>query len=256
MEVTMATLYFIQEGVWVIVYVRSDVTVRSWQGSVILPKIGMGHIAINTAYSIADQWAVEPQHQGDALIFKAETQTGFSGENELFRFSLPQGSYPVWFSPDTTMFSDAWYKIPVETRFPHFPLTVNVSRQMVEDVIPDTTAPEPFNLSASFQGKFFNSQPSVIFYAKDLQSGVSHYEARETTDNGLLDWHAVQSPYILPADAQSIEIKAVDYFGNERVESLTLRTHSLLTLSLVSVLLAGTALFFVLQKLFRTRKRS
>jgi len=100
------------------------------------------------------------------------------------------------------------------------------------DISTDTQAPEYFDVTL-VQGPSEGNQYSyIIFSTTDKQSGVDHYEVREMDPNqfGFLSWVArpsywveAESPYVLRDQKlhSTIQVKAVDKHGNERIVEYT-----------------------------------
>lgn len=87
------------------------------------------------------------------------------------------------------------------------------------DLLPkDITRPDEFNIKIIKDLKINNGQFSIIFYAQDKDSGISHYEVKEGDD----DFKKIESPYLLNNQdlTKEIQIKAVDNEGNYRIQSI------------------------------------
>ena len=245
---------FIQEGADVIVQVKSDVLTNAWQGSVILPKSAQ-NVRVNIGASFADIWQQTPVQNGSQIHFTAGKINGFIGEEELFRFSLaPGNAYPLQFSKDTSAYLNDGLGTKAQVSIPASPFVVNVSAEMISPTT-DTVPPESFIPQLYLQEGFFDERPVVLFSTKDLQSGVSHYEVRELTDSGTIDWHTAESPYLISSDVKSIEIKAVDYYGNERIEMLNVRANPFFTLSVIAVVILGIAILYTISRWRKPRKK-
>ena len=102
----------------------------------------------------------------------------------------------------------------------------------VTDVSADTQAPEYFDITLVPGPSAGNEYSYIVFSTTDKQSGVDHYEVRETDPNqfGFLSWIGrpsywteAQSPYVLRDQRlhSTIFVKAVDEHGNERIVEYT-----------------------------------
>lgn len=91
-----------------------------------------------------------------------------------------------------------------------------------EELIKDSTPPEPFEIEVSEESSVFGGKYFVTFSTQDKQTGVDFYEVKE----GNKDWKRGESPYLLEDQnlTSIIKVKAVDKAGNERIaEYLPLR---------------------------------
>lgn len=213
----MARFYFEQLEGRVEVRITSDVPMNAWQGSVLLP-FDLRNVKVNTAHSISDVWQESPTFRPGKISFTGGRLNGFVGDGILFEFTVPPGSYSLRFSPETSAYLNDGMgtKSQTDLRTLDFSLSSDAAISTTEDKTP----PEPFVPTIYRERGFFDGNPVAIFSARDLQSGISHYEVRETIDGGIIDWHVGRSPYLINPDVRMLEIKAIDYFGNERVETL------------------------------------
>jgi hypothetical protein len=94
----------------------------------------------------------------------------------------------------------------------------------------DVTAPELFEIILETEVGVARGRYFISFNTTDKQSGIAYYEVRETDPErwGFLSfvprqaqWIAVESPYVLRDQSlnSTIQVKAVDKAGNERVVS-------------------------------------
>lgn len=103
----------------------------------------------------------------------------------------------------------------------------------------DLTEPEPFVLEIQQSADVFGGQYYLIFNTNDKQTGIDHYEVRESELSGLDQnktwysplfswlpsagtepvWQRANSPYVLKDQTLSslIEVRAIDKAKNERV---------------------------------------
>ncbi len=84
--------------------------------------------------------------------------------------------------------------------------------------ISDAVQPDLFEVVLSKDEAIFNNQYFIIFNTHDSDSGIDHYEVKEGNGNFML----ATSPYLLQDQSlsKSIEVKAVDFYGNERLSKL------------------------------------
>lgn len=111
--------------------------------------------------------------------------------------------------------------------------TSTPQNEWLSDVQSDTIAPELFDITLVPGPSVGNPQSYIVFSTTDKQSGIDHYEVRETDPDrfGFLTWLPerssffveASSPYILRDQTltSKIIVKAVDKNGNERVVTYT-----------------------------------
>jgi len=121
------------------------------------------------------------------------------------------------------------------------------------DIAVDTQAPEYFDITLVQGPSAGNAYSYIIFSTTDKQSGIDHYEVREMDPNqfGFLSWVArpsywipAESPYVVRDQRlhSTIQVKAVDKKGNERIVEYTPPMSPLVRYTTPSVLiLAGYA---------------
>ncbi len=102
--------------------------------------------------------------------------------------------------------------------------TEPLKKGWLEEIKQDVFSPEPFQIKiqqepTAFEGKYF-----IIFVTTDKQTGLDHYEVKETRNRHetehetTLNWKVAESPYLLKDQGLKsiIKVKAVDKAGNER----------------------------------------
>ena len=133
--------------------------------------------------------------------------------------------------------------------------------EWLERVREDDVAPELFSIVLNNDPSVARGKYYIVFSTTDKQSGIDHYEVRETDPKrwGFLSWIGrearwvvAESPYVLRDQSlnSTIQVKAVDKAGNERVVNYhppaeLARTPYLLFLMWgLGILLLGGASFF------------
>ncbi len=108
------------------------------------------------------------------------------------------------------------------------PLSLNIGSQtgMAAPIAKDFNPPEEFHPQVVSDPSIFNGQYFLVFAADDKESGIDHYEVLETWFNGTpsnAGWATAESPYLIKDQslAKYILVKAVDKFGNYRIETMT-----------------------------------
>ena len=231
----MTKFYFEQNNQIVSVKLQSDDLVNAWSGSVILPKsIQVSNII--TADTITEIWQKVPQLEEGQIVFTGGRPNGFKGDGILFQFVVDRGSYFLDFSPDTATYLNDGLGTRSESILESFnyqlasdiPIKVRIDKE------------PPFSPVVYKDEDFFDGQPVIIFSTRDFESGISHYEIRETTKNGVSNWQNAESPYLINPDVKRIEIKAVDAFDNERIAILNIKPEFLaLKLVILGIIFLG-----------------
>jgi len=124
-------------------------------------------------------------------------------------------------------------------------------QKMERDKIP----PEDFKIEIARDSATFDNQYFIVFSTVDKQTGIDYYEIKE----GLWGWKKVTSPYVLKNQSltSSIQVRAVDKAGNERVVNLVATRVSILRqiiLVFVLILVGILLLLIILNKLRKKRK--
>ena len=88
------------------------------------------------------------------------------------------------------------------------------SNPWVDELLADTTPPEPFTVQVESTKDVFGGAYFAVFSTVDKQSGMDHYEILE---NGV--WGKVTSPHVLADQTihSPIQVKAIDKAGNVRI---------------------------------------
>lgn len=211
----MTNFYFQQRDNTIEVRLASDEPVNAWQGTVLLPE-DLSVERILTVGTISDIWQMSPRRQDDGIVFTGGRPGGFSGDGLLFKFTAESGRYITRFSQETAAYLHDGQGTPAETEL----TTLAVEPVTTEETILDAVRPQSFRPIILRDEQYFEGRPVAIFSTEDSGSGISRYEVREHTDAGIGDWQLAESPYLINEGVYKLEIKAVDNFGNERIEPL------------------------------------
>lgn len=231
----MITFYFEQQENIVSVKIAADVSVNAWEGSVTIPKtLNVGNII--TAGSIVEIWQTTPRAEGKNIVFTGGTTNGFSGDGVLFKFIVGRGNGTFTFSKDTVAYLNDGQG--TQGSITTQPLTYYLAQKAVVEPRIDREPPQPFEPVLYREKEFFDGSRVLVFSARDFESGISHYEIRETTKQGIGNWRPAESPYVVYEDVTRIEVKAVDAFNNERIAVVNVTQVSWL---LYTALLLGIA---------------
>lgn len=237
----MTGFYFKQVGNIIEVRFSTDTSVNAWTGRVFL-SAPPGNLRIMSADSIAAIWQTTPQWNGQSISFTGGTPNGFTGDGVLFSFLPPPGSYGLSFASGTAVYLNDGLGTAVTPTLNQLAAQISAATSTLDNV-----PPEPFTPTLYQNKSFFDGKLVAIFSTADLQSGINHYEIKEITDRGVSNWHLAQSPYLVQNDVQTLEIKAVDNFGNSRIETLNIRPGALnlwLLGAILAVVVLGTLILY------------
>jgi hypothetical protein len=216
------------------VFVDTDgFDINAVEGVVTFPSAFADVVAVSDGNSIVSLWVERPKAKCEAqcrVPFAGIFPGGFNGNDApIFKIVLrakQEGSYQLTVEEERVLLNDG---LGTETEVREAPLTLAVSEEAgtvgevgeVEDDVP----PEPFAPVVGQSTDVFRGAPFVSFATQDKQSGLDHYEVRESRPffhTVLGKWVEAESPYRLnDTDLQStIEVKAIDRAGNERLAEL------------------------------------
>ncbi len=226
---------------------QSDATVNAWSGAVAV-KGPIQNAKILTAGGVTELWQEPPHWNGNEIDFTGGKPNGFSGEGTLFQIILGNGDYQLSFAPQTA----AYLNDGLGTKAPVIlESLVFDGRAETLNLAKDTEPPEPFTPTLYQEKDFFDNKPVAMFSASDRDSGVNHYEVREITEKGSGFFKEAQSPYLINGDVKTLEIKAVDNFGNERIETLNVKSGTSDWYSIILILAGFAALAFIVYNIRR-----
>lgn len=189
------------------------------------------------------------------------------------------GVATIAWAPETTAYLNDGLgsKAPLGTLGTTLTLNPTIGQEIVDawrlEVSDDTLPPEEFSIAlerseTAFEGKYF-----IVFNTTDKQTGLSHYEVIEETNEkaklfgfgaATAPWERARSPYILKDQSltSTIRVRAVDKAGNEYVATL-LPTERGVTIPWLFIALAGAGVtvilasaIFMLALKRRNRKRA
>jgi len=250
----MTNLYFEQNGNTIAVHAKTDVSVNAWSGVVRVADTNVV-ASILTKDSDGIFWKTIPSIEGGKGIqFAGGLPNGFTGDIVLFRFVLRAPASSLSFSSDTALYlGDGAGTEVVVAGAPFIPSAGVVYAPSSE--LRDTVPPESFTPELYRDGAMFGGNPVVLFSARDLDSGIQKYEAREITARGLGDWRIAESPYVINPDVTTIEIRAYDNAGNIRTESLpTLSTVS--NIEMYAIAIGAVIMLLLVYTISKWRKNS
>jgi len=215
---TMTKFYFKQIDNFIEARLNTDVSVNAWSGGVKFGAPGKD-LKIITSDSVTTIWQTLPHLEGEELIFTGGEPNGFIGDGLLFKLLVVPGKYDFSFDPMTSAYLNDGAGTKTDVVFES--LKFSLAQESASPPYLDREPPEHFSPSSYQKEGLFDGKPVLIFEAKDAVSGINHYEVREFTDRGETAWQRAESPYLLNDDVEKLKIKAVDNFGNERIETFS-----------------------------------
>ncbi len=141
-----------------------------------------------------------------------------------------------------------------------------ISKQIPFSEIPiietDTTPPEPFTPEVGSSPNLFDGKWFLVFATQDKESGIDHYEIRESRRKTKREtgakWLGAESPYLLKDQKLKsyVYVKALDRAGNERIAIIEprypLRWYENYLVWLI--ILLGTAVIYVVRRFLWKKK--
>lgn len=212
----MATFYIVREGHTFSVRFSSEDAVNAWSGAI--EVLGGSVTRIQRDRSIATVWQTAPRSISHTVQFTGGTPRGFSGDGELFRFDVASVGedelVAITFSPETAAYLHDGFGTEADVTLEGFsgPAAATPTVDRIDREPPAEFVPVIIRDAATF-----GDDALLVFETSDALSGVDHYEIRTVTELGVLDWHEAESPYLLHRDVRTVEVKAIDGAGNERV---------------------------------------
>ncbi|OGZ57572.1 MAG: hypothetical protein A2827_01110 [Candidatus Spechtbacteria bacterium RIFCSPHIGHO2_01_FULL_43_30] len=103
-------------------------------------------------------------------------------------------------------------------------LLSKVEDEWHDEIMLDSTSPEPFIVSVSKHKDIFGGKYFISFSTVDKQTGIDHYEVFEYFDGKVSETKNAASPYLLDNQELNgiIRVRAVDKRGNEAISEIRL----------------------------------
>lgn len=178
-------------------------------------------------------WITRPEVCNNSEVcFSGISPGGFAGENEKIAsliFTPKQSGTTTLSLPKARMLlhDGKGTDIPVQSQSLQVFIEKRIGAASTGDSleIVDTEPPEVFSPKVVTHPDVYDGKYVLIFDTKDKQTSVVAYYVKEYTFPGLsflARWHKADSPYILRDQLlqSTIEVKAIDEEGNERVMTL------------------------------------
>ncbi len=212
-----------------------DENINVFAGKIAFPDELLELKNINSGNSIVNFWVEQPSLISKSFIlYSGMTPGGYRG-GKGFIFSMiflakQEGSGSIEFREGKLLKNDGRgtsadlgiknlelriYDLGIEPLHPKSYILYSQDKEPPESFAPEVAA-DP----TVFDGKWF-----LVFATQDKDSGIDHYEVKETRQKFLgifLKWIPVESPYVLrDQELKSyVLVKAIDKAGNTRVEKI------------------------------------
>jgi hypothetical protein len=217
-------------------------------------------LRIDEGNSLVSLWIDPPKIKDGKIHFEGIVPGGYAG-NQMYLFSLfvlfrEEGQASLSSTNEKVLLHDG---LGTETAVhgSTLVLTVDPAAEAGPATVPvDDERPEPFELIVTHDASLFDDRPVLIFNTEDKLSGIDHYEVRE---NGQFffqkgRWVKAESPYLLErVHGGSIDVKAVDKSGNERIASYATGRSVLFTIGLLLLGILFLIFLFVFVRAYLRR---
>ena len=204
------------------VLVQSDVAVNAFDLTLNYDPNIFEFNSFNTAHSIIDFWHSSPKVLAPGTIKLEGGSTrpfsGASGEIASIEFhTKAEGSATIALSNAQVYLADG-KGTAVSSYASYLMLAIASSSPIVSVAeIKDETQPV---LYAQVEKNPYDSAPLVVFQAIDKESGVQSVLMRSRAWISWDDWKPVSNPVALAGGVWALELKAVDNYGNQTVETM------------------------------------
>lgn len=213
------------------------------------------------AGSIINFWLEKPHIQNNHLQFSGVSIGGYIGKKGLLAdliFETTEDKFFIEILPSSkVLLNDG---LGTETKLKTESKVFEIEKLKYQTLIEDKFPPESFNIYLNRDKEIFNNKYYIVFQTTDKQSGIAYYEIAEKqslTKPDLKDLNFIkaESPYILKDQTlrSYIFVKAVDKFGNEKIEYLKPKFY--LSLDEFFYFLILLLLFILAKKLFDKIKK-
>lgn len=100
-----------------------------------------------------------------------------------------------------------------------FVVSKNIGVEPKQPFVQDRALPQPFPITPSKSSYVFDNQKFISFNSQDKESGISHYEVKESFLGIGGKWEKSDSPHKLSDQKllSIIRVRAIDNFGHERI---------------------------------------
>ncbi|MCS7200857.1 MAG: hypothetical protein NZ822_01760 [Patescibacteria group bacterium] len=210
--------------------------------------------------SIIVFWLEKPYLDKNVLVFSGIIPGGYTGKNGLLTkliFEYRDGAKIEVLPSSQFLLADGLgTKAKIEVTSFNLPYLGKLDNFVLEDRHP----PERFKIYVTRDKNMFGGRYYITFETKDKQSGIAYYQVRELTFlpySKMENFHFenVKPPYVLKDQTlrSYVVVKAVDKFGNERIEILKPQ-RKILVDEIILLLLFGILIFIFFNLFYNKRK--
>lgn len=203
--------------------------INAIEGKIIYPIDLLEIKNIYDGDSVMSFWMEKPSLKSESYIsYSGIIPGGYSGKDgKIFSivFQAKKEGFGDIEISDAKLLIDNGKGTESKTKISNFHFTI--SEKNKEIIIlknnKDNKPPESFVPQIAHDKNIFNDKWFLVFVAQDKDSGIDYYQIYETSKKILpkyAEWMTAESPQILTDQKLKsfIYIKAVDKFGNERIE--------------------------------------
>lgn len=207
--------------------------INAIEGKVIFPGDILELKEIRDANSIINLWIEQPKiDSNNRIVFSGVTPGGYKGEKGLLISLIFQakkeGQSTIEISEAKALRNDG-KGTPVSLVNSNFQFLVSEQIPIPENLateIKDINSPEPFIPEIAHDYSIFEDKWFLAFITQDKETGINHYEIKETKQKILTffsKWISTESPYLLKDQELKsyIFVKAIDGAGNKRIVKLS-----------------------------------
>jgi hypothetical protein len=205
-------------------------SLNAFEGSILFSGDVLEVQEIRTGDSLVNFWVERPAVQQGKIRFSGVTPGGYKGDNgQLMAVIFKTRSVgTALIRPESMMvLKNDGKGTPVEVQLAPLEISIAPASQHSPVVLAaeDREMPEIFTPVVTSDLRSFDGRAMLVFGAQDKQSGVDHYEIKETRQKLLplfSSWFTGESPYLLrDQDLHSyIYVKAVDHAGNAQIAQI------------------------------------
>src|SRR3989344_2123178 len=199
---------------------------NAFEGTILFPTDVFVVKELRDGNTLVNVWIEPPREREPGRIsFSGITPGGYTGERGILLSvvfeAVKEGDGTVSLDKIQLLKNDG-EGTPASISLPSVSPSVMVSKEAgSSDVseVSDTESPEPFSLEVMQNEGVFDGKQVLIFATQDKISGINYYEVCEGI---LATCVRAESPYVLKYQRADryITVKAVDFYGNERVAVL------------------------------------
>lgn len=208
------------EGIVHVLFDPQGESINAIEGVIKIPNTDMEVVKIFEGNSFINAWIDGPRIlESGSIAFAGIAPNGYTGkEGNVLSFIVRsrQSSEGTVMAGQVRAFRNDGKASLVDTSSSKMSYVFFGKGGKKLDVEKDLEPPETFEILVTKDESMFDGKYFVVFMTEDKISGIDHYEIKE----GIFGlFQKVESPYVLMNQelTDSIEVKAVDHEGNERI---------------------------------------